>query len=81
LWRLTLLPLADKILSGIAQGLAPWFPGATLSVDLDRISALSEDRERLWSQVSAADFLTNAEKRALLGLGLGPGLEPEGETK
>ncbi|MXP15030.1 phage portal protein [Altererythrobacter confluentis] len=75
LWRLTLLPLAGKILSGIAQGVEPWFPGASLSIDLDRIPALSEDRERLWSQVSAADFLTAAEKRALLGL------EPEGETK
>jgi len=68
LWRLTLLPLAGKILSGIAEGLEPWFPGAKLAVDLDRVPALSEDRERLWAQVSAADFLSGAEKRALLGL-------------
>lgn len=68
LWRLTLLPLAGKILSGIGQGLEPWFAGAGLSVDLDQILALSEDRERLWSQVSAAPFLSDAEKRSLLGL-------------
>src|SRR5690606_27749690 len=68
LWRLTLLPLAGKILSGIAEGLEPWFPGAKLAVDLDRVPALSEDRERLWAQVSAADFLSGAEKRAVLGL-------------
>ncbi|MBH5321560.1 phage portal protein [Aurantiacibacter sediminis] len=68
LWRLTLLPLAGKILSGLSEGLTPWFPEAKLSVDLDRVPALSEDRERLWKQVSEADFLEPAEKRALLGL-------------
>jgi len=68
LWRLTLLPLASKILSGLAEGLAPWFPGARLAIDLDRVPALSEDRERLWAQVSAADFLSSEEKRAMLGL-------------
>jgi HK97 family phage portal protein len=72
LWRLTLLPLADKILGALAEGLAPWFPpnapGAKLAIDLDRVPALAEDRERLWAQVSAADFLSDAEKRAMLGL-------------
>jgi HK97 family phage portal protein len=69
LWRLTLLPLAHKLLSALAEGLAPWFAGASLAIDLDLVPALSEDRERLWSQVSDADFLTRAEKRALLGFG------------
>lgn len=69
LWRLGVLPLADKILSGIAQGLAHWWPDAVLSVDLDKVPALSEDREKLWAQVSAADFLSPEEKRAMLGIG------------
>ena len=68
LWRLTLLPLASKLLAAIAEGLAPWFPEAALAIDLDRVPALAEDRERLWSQVSAADFLDDAEKRSMLGL-------------
>jgi HK97 family phage portal protein len=68
LWRLTLLPLASKILAAIGEGLAPWFPDAALAIDLDRVPALAEDRERLWTQVSAADFLDADEKRALLGL-------------
>ncbi len=68
LWRLTLLPLADKIFGGIAAGMAPWFDGASIAVDLDRVPALSEDRERLWKQVSEADFLTPEERRAMLGL-------------
>lgn len=67
LWRLTLLPLAHKLLSALSEGLAPWFAEASLAIDLDLVPALSEDRERLWSQVSDADFLTRAEKRELLG--------------
>ncbi|MDR6709994.1 HK97 family phage portal protein [Novosphingobium sp. 1748] len=75
LWRLTLLPLADKLLSAIAEGLETWFPDARLAIDLDRIPALAEDRQALWSQINAANFLTDAEKREMLGLpalGLGP---------
>lgn len=68
LWRLAILPLAEVILGGLAQGLAGWWPGAALRVDLDKVTALSEDRERLWGQVSGADFLSPEEKRAILGL-------------
>jgi len=68
LWRLTLLPLSAKIFAALTEGLALWFPRATLAIDLDRVPALAEDRERLWSQVNAADFLSGDEKRALLGL-------------
>lgn len=68
LWRLTLLPLAAKLLTALSEGLAPWFSGARLAVDLDQVTALSEDRERLWKQVSEADFLSPQEKRAMLGL-------------
>ncbi len=68
LWRLTLLPLAGKLLSALAEGLAVWFPDTRLAVDLDQIPALAEDRERLWGQVSAAAFLSDVEKRAMLGL-------------
>lgn len=69
LWRLTLLPLAGKILGAISEGLSPWFTEARLAVDLDRIPALAEDREKLWAQVSAADFLSVQEKRRLLNIG------------
>jgi len=72
LWRGAILPLADTVLQGLAQGLGGWWPGVTIGVDLDRVMALSEDRERLWAQVSAADFLSPEEKRAMLGLGAPP---------
>lgn len=68
LWRLAILPLAENILNSFSQALIPWFPGASLAVDVDHVTALAEDRERLWQQVNAADFLSDAEKRSLVGL-------------
>ncbi|HEX8191357.1 MAG TPA: phage portal protein [Allosphingosinicella sp.] len=67
LWRLTVLPLGGKILSGIGDALAAWWPGLKLAVDVDQVTALAEDRERLWTQVSGAEFLSDAEKREMLG--------------
>jgi Phage portal protein len=67
LFRLAILPLAGKLLDAIGEGLRTWFPGATLTIDLDAVGALAEDRERLWAQVSGVDFLTLDEKRALVG--------------
>ena len=68
LWRLTILPLAGKILDGLSGALAAWWPETKLAVDRDQIPALSEDRERLWKQVCEADFLSPEEKRAMLGV-------------
>jgi HK97 family phage portal protein len=69
LWRLTVLPLADKLLGAISAALAAWWPGVGLALDVDQVTALAEDRERLWAQVIAADFLTREEKREMLGFG------------
>lgn len=76
LWRLSILPLAERILAELSQGLAGHFADPALSVDLDRVPALAEDRERLWGQVSGAEFLTREEKRAMVGVGpvVGAGL-------
>ena len=68
LWRLTLLPLASKLFAALTEGLETWFPGATLAIDLDRVPALAEDRQALWTQVNAASFLSGDEKRAMLGI-------------
>ncbi len=68
LWRLTLLPLATKLLAALSEGLTTWFPDSALAIDLDRVPALAEDRERLWAQIGDAEFLSTAEKRAMLGL-------------
>ena len=68
LWRQTILPLAGRLFVGLTQGLRPWFPDARLAVDLNRVPALADDREKLWGRVTAADFLTDGEKRHLLGV-------------
>lgn len=67
LWRMTILPLADAILAGLCEGLKGWFADARLSIDLDSVPVLAEDRERLWGAVTAADFLTVEEKRQMVG--------------
>jgi len=68
LWRLGVLPLAAKIFGGLRQGLAPWWPALTIGVDVDRVPELSEDRERLWSMVAGADWLSADEKRTVVGI-------------
>lgn len=68
LWRLAILPLADSIFASLSGALGAWFPQARVGVDLNRVLALAEDRERLWRQVAGADFLSDSEKRAMLGL-------------
>ena len=72
LWRQTVLPMADRILRGLSEALASWWPGLVLDVDLDRIGALASEREKLWRQLSAAKFLTDAEKREMLGFARTP---------
>ena len=67
LWRLTVVPLANRIVRGIAAGLARWWPDLDLRLDLDGLPALAADRESLWAQLKGADFLTVAEKREMLG--------------
>lgn len=68
-YRLTVLPLAQKVLSALAEWLNG-FEGDTVELvpDLDRLPALAPEREAQWRRVAEADFLSDAEKRSLLGL-------------
>ncbi len=68
LWRQAIVPMGERILGGVRQALAPWLGEVALAIDLDGIPALSEDRERLWARVAAADFLSADEKRAMVGM-------------
>ncbi|MGR3622200.1 phage portal protein [Pseudophaeobacter sp.] len=68
-YRLTVLPLVTKVAAGISD----WISGfgnevMVLKPDLDQVPALSEERDVQWRRVASADFLTEAEKRKLLGL-------------
>lgn len=68
-YRLTILPLVTKTLAAMSAWL-PTFYGTRfqLKVDFDNVPALAEEREALWRRISDADFLSDAEKRQLLGL-------------
>jgi HK97 family phage portal protein len=68
-YRLTVVPLVTRIASAVSHWLGEFTGEAVeLRPDLDQVPALSAERDQQWSRVAAADFLTNAEKRALLGL-------------
>jgi HK97 family phage portal protein len=73
-YRLTVLPLATRVTAALSSWLQE-FDGeaAVLTPDLDQVPALGPEREAQWRRVAAADFLTDAEKRALLGLPALPG--------
>ena len=75
LYRQTILPMAARILGGLGAMLGDWLGPVKLSVDADQISELAEDRAALWAAVGSADFLSDAEKRELLGFG------PRSDTK
>ena len=66
LYRQTVLPLAQRIVDALAGGLGDWFGPVRLAIDIDQVSELAEDRERLWKQIGAADFITKEEKRGQL---------------
>lgn len=68
-YRLTVLPMAHKVLAALAH----WMSGLTgdmveLKPDLDQVPALATEREAQWRRVAEADFLTESEKRRMLGL-------------
>ncbi|SPH20887.1 hypothetical protein ASD8599_01628 [Ascidiaceihabitans donghaensis] len=75
-YRLTVLPLATRVTAALAEWLGA-HTGETVQLkpDLDQVSALSAERDAQWSRVSGAAFLTQAEKRSILGL---PALPSEG---
>jgi HK97 family phage portal protein len=68
-YRLTVLPLATKVMADLAHWLSGFAGEAVdLKPDLDQVPALASERDQQWARVAAAEFLTEAEKRMLLGL-------------
>ena len=68
-YRLTVLPLAGKVLGALSAWLSLYQSAPVkIAPDLDGVPALSSERESLWARVAGADFLSHSEKRALLGL-------------
>ncbi|WP_368187649.1 phage portal protein [Aestuariibius sp. HNIBRBA575] len=72
-YRLTVLPLLSRVVSSVSEWLNDFNDErVTLKPDLDGVTALSTERDAKWKRIGDADFLTDAEKRSLLGL---PALE------
>lgn len=77
-YRLTVLPLATRVTAAISAWLTGFTEDAVeLRPDLDQVPALAAERDQQWARIASASFLTDAEKRAALGL---PKL-PDDETK
>jgi len=68
-YRLTVLPLATRVAASVSEWLMRFGGDAVeLKPDLDQVPALSAERDNQWKRVSEAAFLSDTEKRALLGL-------------
>ncbi len=69
-WRLTIVPLASRVLSELSSWLSEAYSEKlSLEMDLDAVEALAQERKALWDRVTAADFLTSDEKRMAVGYG------------
>lgn len=68
-YRQTVLPLVGKVSGALGNWLSDYYGEVlSLNADLDSVPALSVERESQWRRVANASFLTDAEKRAMLGL-------------
>ncbi len=77
-YRLTVLPMVARVSSAVSHWLSEYLGEAVeLRPDLDQVPALSAERDNQWRRVSEAAFLSDVEKRALLGL---PKLADEGDS-
>ena len=67
-WRGTVIPLVIRVADDLSFWLGAGFGGVKLVADVDGVEALAEDRAALWARVGGAEFLSDAEKRAMLGV-------------
>ncbi len=68
-WRNTVVPLMTRGLHSLSDWLGDAFPGGPVMLipDLDQVEALSPERDALWARLEKTSFLTDDEKRALIG--------------
>lgn len=69
LWEQTIIPAAQELAESLSFWLLPMFEGGLrLRLRLDEIPALLVRRESLWKRVQQAEFLSDDEKRRMLGI-------------
>jgi HK97 family phage portal protein len=70
LWEQTILPLMEQFTEGLNGWLTHYYPGQLeLKLNLEGISAHTLRQEKLWDRVEKASFLSDEEKRKMVGLG------------
>lgn len=68
-YRLTVLPLATRVTAAVGHWLSTHLgEQVDLRPDLDQVPALAAERDQQWKRVGEAEFLSQDEKRAILGL-------------
>lgn len=68
-YRLTVVPLVAKVCDALSHWIGTHSGDtACLSIDRDRVPALQAERDAEWARIAGAEFLTDAEKRRMLGL-------------
>jgi HK97 family phage portal protein len=69
-YRMTVLPLVARTAKELSVWLAPAFgEGLSLWYDADQVEGLTAERDALWARVGAASFLSDDEKREMVGYG------------
>ena len=77
-WRVTVLPLIDRFARALTTWLTPAYdPALRFVMNTDALDALSSERDALWARLEKTTFLTDDEKRALIGYG--PKAPPSGD--
>ena len=72
LWRQTIVPLVMRVTDELGTWLGPAFGnGVELVPDFDDVEALAEDQASRWTRIGGATFLSDEEKRQMLGVGNG----------
>ena len=68
-YRLTVVPLVTKSCDALAHWIGTHSGQPVgLAIDRDRVPALQSERDAEWSRIASAEFLTDDEKRRMLGL-------------
>lgn len=68
-YRQTVAPLTRRTAAALTEWLGwRWGGAVRVEPDSERTPAMAAEREAHWARVAAADFLSEAEKRQLLGL-------------
>lgn len=69
-WRLTILPLVIRTADAMAVWLGGRFDDVEIKPDLEQVPALADERAAAWTRISNAAFLSDTEKREMLGLAI-----------